>query len=143
MKTNHACRWEHFSHEADMGIRGHGDTIEEAFSRAAIAMTAVICDIKTVKPLTPIEIVCEAPDYELLFVDWLNALVYHMAVNNMLFSRFDVRIENTTLRGTAWGEPVEQSRHQPAVEVKGATYTELAVRQKSNDHWIAQCVIDV
>lgn len=143
MKTSRACRWEHFSHEADMGIRGHGGTLEEAFRQAAMAMTAVICDIKKVKPLIPVEIQCEAPDYELLFVDWLNALVYHMAVENMLFSRFDIRTGKTTLQATAWGETVEISRHQPVVEVKGVTYTELVVRQKSNDHWIAQCVIDV
>ena len=82
------------------------------------------------------------PD-ELLLVDWLNALVYEMATRRMLFSRFVVRLNGHTLHATAWGEPVEVARHQPAVEVKGATYTELAVKQDEEGRWIAQCDVDV
>jgi SHS2 domain-containing protein len=140
---NDLCRWEHFPHDADTGIRGYGDTVESAFSQAAIAMTAVICDVSKVKPLTPVHIQCKAPDYELLFADWINALVYEMAVKHMLFSRFDVRINGQVLQAETWGEPVDQLRHQPAVEVKGATYTELKVIRDKDGRWIAQCVIDV
>jgi SHS2 domain-containing protein len=106
-------------------------------------MTAVICDVSKVKPLTPVHIQCKAPDYELLFADWINALVYEMAVKHMLFSRFDVRINGQVLQAETWGEPVDQLRHQPAVEVKGATYTELKVIRDKDGRWIAQCVIDV
>jgi len=34
-------------------------------------------------------------------------------------------------------------RHAPAVEVKGATFTELAVSEDRPGLWRAQCVIDV
>ena len=37
-------RWEHFPHEADMGVRGIGNSKEEAFEQVAIAMFAVITD---------------------------------------------------------------------------------------------------
>jgi tRNA nucleotidyltransferase (CCA-adding enzyme) len=90
-----------------------------------------------------VSIVAEAPDDELLLVDWLNALVYEMATRKMLFSRFDVQFNNHALRATAWGEPVEVVRHEPAVEVKGATYTEVSVKQDGQGRWIAQCVVDV
>ena len=33
--------------------------------------------------------------------------------------------------------------HKPAVEVKGATFTELAVRQDPDGRWRAQCIVDV
>jgi SHS2 domain-containing protein len=136
-------RWEHFPHDADVGIRGYGNTIAEAFAQAAIAVTAAICDVDKVKPLSPRAIQCAAPDLELLFVDWLNALIYTMAVEQMLFSRFDIHITGTNLRATAWGEAVDRMRHQPAVEVKGATYTELSVTMINANEWLAQCVIDV
>ena len=29
--------WEHFSHDADMGVRGIGPTLEETFEQAALA----------------------------------------------------------------------------------------------------------
>ncbi|WP_036269353.1 archease [Methylocaldum szegediense] len=141
-------RWELFPHVADMGVRGYGRTIEEAFSHAAEALTAVICDPTEVEVRTPVEIHCEAPDVESLLVDWLNALVYEMAVRQMVFCRFDVRVniyfDSAALEATVWGEQVERERHQPAVEVKGATYTELKVyRDENAGAWIAQCVVDV
>jgi SHS2 domain-containing protein len=37
---------------------------------------------------------------------------------------------------------VDPVRHEPAVEVKGATYTALRVQQ-TDGHWLAQCVVDV
>ncbi len=136
-------RWEHFHHGADIGVRGFGATKEEAFTAAALAMTAVITDPSHVAASTEVAIACEAPDDELLFADWLNALVYEMATRRMLFSRFKVIIEGRRLRGTVWGEPVDVIKHQPTVEVKGATYTELHVDQTENGEWRAQCVVDV
>jgi SHS2 domain-containing protein len=135
--------WEHFPHQADIGVRGIGSTKEAAFEHAALALTAVITDLAMVSPVQAVTIVCEASDDELLLVDWLNALVYEMATRKMLFSRFSVRFNGYALYATAWGEPVEVARHQPAVEVKGATYSELAVKQDPQGRWIAQCVVDV
>jgi tRNA nucleotidyltransferase (CCA-adding enzyme) len=137
------ARWEHFPHQADMGVRGIGPTKAEAFSQAALALTAVITDPQTVAPKEPVTLSCEAPDDELLLVDWLNAIVYEMATRKMLFGRFDVQLEGLRLRAVAWGERVDGTKHQPAVEVKGATYTALSVRQGPDGAWIAQCVVDV
>jgi tRNA nucleotidyltransferase (CCA-adding enzyme) len=136
-------RWEHFPHQADIGVRGIGCSKEEAFEQAAIALTAVITDPTTVTPNESVDISCEAPDDELLFVDWLNALIYETAIRKLLFCRFDVSIADHRLNAKAWGEVVNLAKHQPAVEVKGATYTALHVRQTDEGAWIAQCVVDV
>jgi tRNA nucleotidyltransferase (CCA-adding enzyme) len=138
-----AVRWEHFPHDADVGVRGFGRTKEEAFEQVAVALTAVITDPDCVGPEQSVEVACEAPDDEMLLVDWLNALVYEMAVRRLLFSEFEVRIEGSRLSGTARGEPVDVARHRPAVEIKGATVTELAVGREADDLWRAQCVVDV
>lgn len=135
--------WEHFPHVADMGVRGFGDTLEQAFSACAHAMTAIICDPALIEPMEKVEIRCEAPDSELLLADWLNALVYEMAVRSMLFSRFELAITENVLTAKIWGEKVDRDRHQPAVEVKGATYTELKVSRQADGRWMAQCVVDV
>ncbi len=126
-----------------MGVAGFGASPAEAFEQAALALTAIICDPAAVHPEQAVAIDCEEPDLELLFVDWLNALIYEMAVRHMLFSRFHVRLEGPRLRGEAWGEPLDVGRHEPAVEVKGATYTALAVRQAVDGTWSARCVVDV
>jgi SHS2 domain-containing protein len=135
--------WEHFHHEADIGVLGRGSSREAAFEEAAVALTAVITDPETVKCRESVTIECEAPNLELLFVDWLNALVYEMATRRMLFSRFSVGLNGTCLHATVCGELIEVARHEPAAEVKGATYTELEVHEDRPGEWRAQCVVDV
>jgi len=135
------ARWEHFSHDADIGIRGFGPTAAQAFEQAALGLTAVVTHAD-VNPLTVVEVTCTAPDLELLFVDWLNAIIYEMSVRKMLFSRFAVAIRGIELQGTLWGEPIDVARHAPACEPKGATYTALRVAQ-GRDGWSASCVVDV
>jgi tRNA nucleotidyltransferase (CCA-adding enzyme) len=134
--------WEHFEHGADIGVRGLGATKAEAFEQAALALTAVITDPQNVAALEAVHINCQAPDDELLLAAWLNALVYEMAVRRMLFGRFHVELDGTRLEAQAEGEPVSVQRHQPAVEVKGATYTALRVAPFDGG-WLAQTVVDV
>ena len=135
--------WQHFAHGADIGVRGRGATPAEAFAQAATAVTAVVTDPGLVRPEAAVQMQCHAPDLELLLFEWLNTLVYQMATRRMLFSTFDVRIAGGRLEAEARGEAVDVLRHAPAVEVKGATMTELAVRQGPDGAWTAQCVVDV
>ena len=135
------ARWEHFSHDADIGVRGWGRTPAEAFEEAALAVTAVVTQA-AVDPRTAVRVACDAPDIELLLVEWLNAIIYEMAVRKMLFGRFVVQITDNRLNGTMWGEGVDVARHAPACEPKGATYTALKVEQVGG-LWSAECVVDV
>lgn len=135
--------WEHFPHGADVGVRGIGRTREQAFEQAAVALTAAGIDPAGVRDDARVAIECEAPDDELLLVDFLNMLVYEMATRNMAFARFDVAIDDGRLRAAAHGETLEPARHSPAVEVKGATYTALEVARRDDGCWVAQCVVDV
>ena len=137
--------WEHFPHDADVGVRGFGPTPAETFEQAALALVAVVADLETIRPDAEVEIHCTAPNIELLFVDWLNAVVFEMATRNMLFSGFDVRIDEsmTELNGRALGEQVCAARHKPAAEVKGATFSELVVARETGGQWRAQCIVDV
>ena len=123
-------------------MRGFGDTLASAFEQAALAMSAIITDLSLISPREEISISCAEAEQELLFADWLNALIYEMSTRHMIFSRFVVSIDKGQLRASAWGEPIDIKRHQPTVEIKGATYTELAV-YRSRQQWVAQCVVDV
>lgn len=135
--------WEHFSHGADIGVRGFGSSIEEAFEQAAHALTAVMTDPRLVIPKDRLEFTCQSPDEELMLVDWLNELIFAMSTRKMLFSQFELAINGQHLSATVWGEPVDIPRHQPAVEIKGATYTSLKVSRDETGSWMAQCVVDV
>jgi len=144
MNRDHpTAHWEHFNHEADIGVRGVGHSLAEAFEQAALAATATVTAPHSIRAEHAVDITCEAGDPEVLLVDWLNALVYEMAVRKMLFARFDVHIDDGKLRATIWGEKVDIARHQPAVEIKGATYTALHVGRQRDGQWVAETVVDV
>jgi SHS2 domain-containing protein len=143
LNTVTMAHWEHFSHGSDIGIRGIGGSVEEAFVQAALALTAVVADVATVGSQEVIEVRCEAPDLELLFVSWLNAIIYEMAVRKMLFGAFRILVAGGSLSGTLAGERADPERHRVAVEPKGATVTALKVARDQTGQWLAQCVIDV
>lgn len=136
-------RWEHFDHMADIGVRGIGPSRQVAFEEAALALSAVITDPALVRPQTVFEFERQASDDALLLVDWLNALIAAMSEHRMIFGKFEVSIADHHLHGYAWGESVDPVRHHPAVEVKGATLTELQVIRNAHGVWTAQCVVDV
>ena len=58
----------------------------------AEALTALIADPGTVRPVESVPVRCEAPDDALLLADWINALVYEMATRRMLFGDWRVSI---------------------------------------------------
>ena len=134
--------YETFEHEADIGIRGFGDSMAEAFENAACAMYSVMVNIQTIEPKEKRSVAVSAPDRELLLIEWLNALLSLSDVERMVFSKFEVKIDGTSLIGTAWGEALDRVRHQPHVEIKGATFHMLSV-QELDSRYVAQCVVDV
>ena len=51
-------RWEHFPHDADVGIRGRGPTLAEAFEQAALALTGIVTDAE-IAAGTAVDVTCE------------------------------------------------------------------------------------
>ena len=135
--------WSHFPHQGDVGVCGIGHDMAEAFENAARAMTEVVAPLETIRPEQCISVSCSAADPSILLLDWLNEVIYAMATRSMLFNGFHVHIEGEALVGEMRGEPVDPARHEPSVEPKGATLTELRVEQRADGMWLAQCVVDV
>lgn len=135
--------WVHVDHDADIGLSATAATREGLFEAMAEALTGLITDPGKVRTKQSVAIHCEAPDDALLLTDWLNALIYEMATRRMLFGDWQVEIDDHVLEAVASGEVVDRDRHEPVVEVKGATYTSLSVNRDSDGTWHGQCIVDV
>ena len=135
--------WQHFEHDADIGLRATASSRAGLFETMAEALTAVVTDPASVRLERQVNIHCEAPDDALLLVDWLNVLIYEMATRRMVFGKWHVTLDGQKLDAVAEGETVNRPRHQPVVEIKGATYTALSVEQDASGNWCGQCVVDV
>lgn len=134
--------YETFEHEADMGIRGLGRTLEEAFENGARAMFSIMLDLEGVEPREKVDICCSAPDKETLFVEWLNEILAQASLREMVFSDFKVdSLRGDSLKGYALGEKLDRRKHRLNVEVKAATYSMLKVYK--NREYVAQCIVDV
>ncbi len=138
--------FELFEHKADIGVRGYGSTLAEAFEECAKAMFSVMVNIFNVRAKEEILVEVKATNLEELLVEWLNVLLSEASLREMFFSEFEVEIANENkqfrLFGKARGEKIDKKRHSIDVEVKGATYSQLKVERKNNG-FLTQCVVDV
>jgi SHS2 domain-containing protein len=131
----------YFEHDADMGIVGRGQRIEEAFENAATAVFAMMADPAQIRPQASVAIEFEEADPELALVTWLNLLLGEARSRALIFGRFHLRRDGVRWSGTAEGEPWRNGLER-GVEVKGATLTGLAVTRRGGI-WEARCVVDV
>jgi SHS2 domain-containing protein len=132
-----------FEHQADIGIRGFGPTLEEAFAQVALALFhLMVDDLQRVEMHKKIVVEAQGYDRESLLVVWLNTLISQADIHQMIFSSFNVSIQGLKVQAEILGEKYSVPKHGRGVEVKGATMTEVAV-YKQREIWTAQCVVDV
>ncbi len=135
--------WETFDHVADIGIRGIGASVEEAFENGAKALfSLMVDDISMIEVEDTVPIECSSFDLTGLFVAWINELIAQADIKEMVFREFTVEIRGVNLKGSAAGQNWVKSQAGRGIEVKGATFTEALVQERDG-LWVAQCVVDV
>ncbi len=125
-------RYKIIDHTADIAIRTTGRSMNKAFENAGYAMFDTMCDASSVKPHTTKRIECEADDLEQLLVDWLSELLFICDVDDMLFSKFQVKITGTKLKAKVKGEKMDSARHHLKTDIKAITYHMLEVDVETN-----------
>lgn len=142
------CRdYELLESTAEMGVRGYGSTLTEAFENGAKAMFSIMVDLNTVEAKVKKEIYVESHDVETLFAEWLNELLAQRDIVGLLFAKFKIskmveEKDRWILEGVALGEGIDASKHALKTEVKAATYFQLETGKK-DDTYYAQCIVDV
>jgi SHS2 domain-containing protein len=135
--------YEFFEHTADLGLRVRAADLDALFAEAAQALfAAVVEDLSTVRPLQRVDVRLAGADREFLLFDWLKELLYRLDAEHLVFSRFEAHVGDAGLTGSAWGEPLDRSRHELAHEVKAITYHGLRV-ERTADGWLAEVIVDI
>jgi protein archease len=138
--------FEFFDVTADIGYRAYGETLNEAFENAGMALFEVITDTSVLKQSIKKTISLKAEDKKALLFDWLNELIFLHDAEYLVFSRFQVDIsgdedQGYQLEAEVWGEEFEQSRHESRDEVKAVTYHLMEVERE--DGYRLQVILDV
>ncbi|WP_297500752.1 archease [Thermococcus sp.] len=138
--------WEQYEHTADVGIRGYGETLEEAFEAVALALFDVMVDVRKVEPRECRDVEIEEEDLEALLYSFLEELLVLHDVKGLVFGDVKVKIGRAEngyrLTARACGEPLSE-KHGPKEEVKAITYHEMEIKQLPDGRWMAQLVPDI
>jgi SHS2 domain-containing protein len=134
---------ETFEHTADLGLRIRAADLDTLFVEAAQALFgAVVEDLATVRPLQKVDLRLQGDKIDYLLFDWLRELLYHFDAEHLLFGTFEVHVREDGLTASAWGEPLDRSRHNMEHEVKAITYHGLRV-EKVGAEWEAEVIVDI
>jgi SHS2 domain-containing protein len=128
-------RFKFEDHVADVVVVAYGDSLEEAFENAALALFEVMTDTTTVEPKEEDVFEVEGFDELSLLYSWIETFIVAFDVDLKLYSAFKIdKIEKTLegfkLRGKAWGEAFNPAIHPPRSEVKAVTYHEMEILRK-------------
>jgi SHS2 domain-containing protein len=137
----------HFlDHTGDIAVAVSGGTLGELFGDAAAAFTDSITALERVEPKRPEEVDVDAPDLDLLLVDFLSELLYRFDTRGWLTRDAEVDVHEKdggwSLQGTLRGERLEPTRHDVKILIKAVTYHGLHVRQ-ADGLWTANVVFDI
>ena len=128
-------------HTADVKIRATAPTLETLFSEALAALMQVLYgpDRNGGKKR---EITLDAEDHESLLRDFLSEVLFIAEVDGLVFSGADIHLSGCHLSATLDGEPFDRRRHAMGTEVKGISYSGLAITHDANGYML-DIVFDV
>jgi SHS2 domain-containing protein len=121
-------------HVSDVYIEAIGETLEEAFGQAASAVFETMTDLESIEPKEKREINIKAEDLESLLFEWINWFLYIFDVDQLLFSKFEIKIKKAkggfSLIGDCWGEEFSPEKHPSKTEIKAPTYSLMEIIQE-------------
>jgi SHS2 domain-containing protein len=128
---------------ADLTVDTWGETLEEVFSQAAIALFNAMTPIEGVGQTETREFQVEGDDLGALLFNFLDELLYHHEVDLVVFSAFDLEInrEKITLKAFCRGESFDITRHTQGIAVKAVTFHQMKI-EESEEGWILRVVLD-
>jgi len=123
-------------HTGDVAVDLQAPDVPTLFGEAASALTDTLVDRSTIASAATCDVRLEAPDLEVLLVDWLSDLLFRFESEGWLTRDARVQLAESrdgwSLEATAYGEAFDPDRHAARVLVKAVTYHGLAVLRTSS-----------
>ena len=129
-------------HTADVGIVAWGEDLAELFSQVAAGMYSIMVAVDDVRETESRELSVVADTLDHLLTNWLTELLFVTETEDLVFSRFEVRIKGTQLSATAFGERLDPLKHSIGEAVKGVTRHMFEIK-RVDDGYEARVLLDV
>jgi SHS2 domain-containing protein len=132
---------EEIPHTADIKIRVRASTLESLFSETFKALMQVLYGKNRAGGIIR-EIRVESPDNESLLTDFLSEVLFISEVENLVFADASIKITGSVLTARLTGEQFDPLRHSGGSEVKGISYSGLAITRDKNGYML-EIIFDV
>jgi SHS2 domain-containing protein len=121
-------RWERFSVEPDVGLRGWARSRGEAFAQVTLGMFALLVAPEQIRAVEQREVRAQAATPDRLLAAWIDECVYVHEIEGFVVRAVEMTVCSDTLaHGVLHGEPLDPARHRLTVGVKGAVPQEARV----------------
>jgi SHS2 domain-containing protein len=135
--------FEIIEHPADVGFIAHGQSLEELFANAALALCSLACDVSGIEERERREIEVTGSDHESLLFAWLAEILAISDAELMFFRRAQVsELAERKIRGAVFGERFDAARHRAGTYIKAVTFHQMRVERVPGG-WRAQVYLDV
>ena len=118
-------KFEYFDVTADIGFYAFGNTLNESFKNASLAIFNIISNTDNIKSEKSIEFEITSEDKVSLLYDYLDEVEF------MLFGEFEVQIKeiagNYHLKACIKGENINWDKHDRNCEIKAITFHQMEV----------------
>lgn len=122
--------FEELNHTADYLFRCTGDTIEELFRSAAMAMFSLMFEERDQGSVKK-EISLKSDDYETLIYDLLSELIFLSEVEMIVFSDIKIKVHDNAVKAVASGEKFNMDKHRGGTEIKGISKYGMDITEKA------------
>jgi len=133
-------------HTADCACEVWAPTFAGLLAEAGRAFTDAITPIEGVEAREEHRLAVAAGAPDELLVAWLEELLYLFETTDVLVCGAKVRVDEAggelRLTATVAGEPFDGERHPLRTLIKGVTYHDLTVEERS-DGWRARVLFDI
>ncbi|MCL1978280.1 MAG: archease [Candidatus Bathyarchaeota archaeon] len=141
-------KFEFLEHTADVYVRAYGDSMQEAYENAALAMFETITKTGKVGQKEEEIITVEAEDQYALLYSWLEALLVNSETKGMLYSKFQITdwtetAESFKITAHVWGEKFQSKKHPQKVAVKAVTYHRMVVMREKEGKVVLEFILDI
>jgi SHS2 domain-containing protein len=136
--------WEDLAHTADVGVRVHGATAEEALGRLALAFAALVTGGAPADPAREDRVAVQGgPGLAGTAVALLRELLFRLATAREV--PVEIEVERLDERGAVAAVTFarhDPERHAEGADVKAVTW-HAARLEREGDGWVGQIVFDI
>jgi protein archease len=123
--------YKYLEHMTDAFIEVTGNTLEEAFENAGIAVVDTMIDIKSVEEKTTKKIEIKAKDLNYLLYNWLEEIIILTITEGFAIRKFSIqmtKMSDYNLVAKISGEEIDFKKHHFKLEIKSPTFHLMEIK---------------